>query len=78
MSSPCLCVRACVYVCVNMTLDLSPLSHGRYVTPAGERCELVKDVCQSNLQCQNGGSCVDGQCVCEPGFAGLTCEERKY
>uniref|UniRef100_A0A8C9YF87 Heparan sulfate proteoglycan 2 n=1 Tax=Sander lucioperca TaxID=283035 RepID=A0A8C9YF87_SANLU len=30
----------------------------------GERCEVVKDVCQSNLQCQNGGSCVAGQCVC--------------
>ncbi|XP_042264745.1 basement membrane-specific heparan sulfate proteoglycan core protein isoform X4 [Thunnus maccoyii] len=42
----------------------------------GERCEVVKDVCQSNLQCQNGGSCVDGQCVCAPGHAGLNCEEN--
>uniref|UniRef100_A0A8C2WMQ1 Heparan sulfate proteoglycan 2 n=1 Tax=Cyclopterus lumpus TaxID=8103 RepID=A0A8C2WMQ1_CYCLU len=32
----------------------------------GERCEVVKDACQSNLQCQNGGSCVNGQCVCAP------------
>ncbi|XP_044068676.1 basement membrane-specific heparan sulfate proteoglycan core protein isoform X9 [Siniperca chuatsi] len=40
----------------------------------GERCEVVKDVCQSNLQCQNGGSCVDGQCVCTPGHTGLNCE----
>ncbi|XP_042264744.1 basement membrane-specific heparan sulfate proteoglycan core protein isoform X3 [Thunnus maccoyii] len=43
----------------------------------GERCEVVKDVCQSNLQCQNGGSCVDGQCVCAPGHAGLNCEESQ-
>uniref|UniRef100_A0A8C9YGN9 Heparan sulfate proteoglycan 2 n=1 Tax=Sander lucioperca TaxID=283035 RepID=A0A8C9YGN9_SANLU len=41
----------------------------------GERCEVVKDVCQSNLQCQNGGSCVAGQCVCAPGHTGLNCEE---
>ncbi|XP_051280131.1 basement membrane-specific heparan sulfate proteoglycan core protein isoform X11 [Dicentrarchus labrax] len=41
----------------------------------GERCEVVKDVCQSNLQCQNGGSCVDGKCVCTPGHTGLNCEE---
>ncbi|XP_041802675.1 basement membrane-specific heparan sulfate proteoglycan core protein isoform X5 [Chelmon rostratus] len=43
----------------------------------GERCEVVKDVCDSNLQCQNGGSCVDGQCVCTPGHTGLNCEERQ-
>nr|XP_046254096.1 basement membrane-specific heparan sulfate proteoglycan core protein isoform X4 [Scatophagus argus] len=43
----------------------------------GERCEVVKDVCQSNLQCQNGGSCVDGQCVCTPGHTGLNCEESQ-
>ncbi|XP_078111883.1 basement membrane-specific heparan sulfate proteoglycan core protein isoform X4 [Sander vitreus] len=42
----------------------------------GERCEVVKDVCQSNLQCQNGGSCVAGQCVCAPGHTGLNCEEN--
>nr|XP_033484843.1 basement membrane-specific heparan sulfate proteoglycan core protein isoform X12 [Epinephelus lanceolatus] len=43
----------------------------------GERCEVVKDVCQSNLQCQNGGNCVDGQCVCTPGHTGLNCEESQ-
>ncbi|XP_041859531.1 basement membrane-specific heparan sulfate proteoglycan core protein isoform X3 [Melanotaenia boesemani] len=41
----------------------------------GERCEVVKDVCQANYQCQNGGSCVKGQCVCTPGHTGLNCEE---
>ncbi|XP_045912374.1 basement membrane-specific heparan sulfate proteoglycan core protein-like isoform X7 [Micropterus dolomieu] len=41
----------------------------------GERCEVVKDVCQSNLQCQNGGRCVNGQCVCTSGHKGLNCEE---
>uniref|UniRef100_A0A3B5AWQ0 Heparan sulfate proteoglycan 2 n=1 Tax=Stegastes partitus TaxID=144197 RepID=A0A3B5AWQ0_9TELE len=39
----------------------------------GERCEVVKDVCQSNLQCENGGSCIDGQCVCTPGSQQLHC-----
>ncbi|CAN9515659.1 unnamed protein product [Ophioblennius macclurei] len=43
----------------------------------GERCEVVKDVCQSSLQCQNGGSCVGGQCVCAPGHTGLNCEESQ-
>ncbi|XP_032375778.1 basement membrane-specific heparan sulfate proteoglycan core protein isoform X10 [Etheostoma spectabile] len=43
----------------------------------GERCEVVKDVCQSNLQCHNGGSCVAGQCVCAPGHTGLSCEESQ-
>ncbi|XP_056242096.1 basement membrane-specific heparan sulfate proteoglycan core protein isoform X12 [Seriola aureovittata] len=43
----------------------------------GERCEVVKDVCQNNLQCQNGGSCVDGQCVCAHGYTGLNCEESQ-
>ncbi|KAM9751596.1 basement membrane-specific heparan sulfate proteoglycan core protein isoform 3-T3 [Menidia menidia] len=40
----------------------------------GERCEVVKDVCQSHRQCQNGGSCVGGQCVCAPGHTGPNCE----
>ncbi|KAM6928878.1 basement membrane-specific heparan sulfate proteoglycan core protein isoform 8-T8 [Lycodopsis pacificus] len=44
----------------------------------GERCEVVKDACQSNRQCQNGGSCVAGQCVCAPGRTGLNCEETIY
>ncbi|KAM3617456.1 uncharacterized protein V6R79_006391 [Siganus canaliculatus] len=42
----------------------------------GERCEVVRDVCQSDLQCQNGGTCVDGQCVCTPDHTGLNCEEN--
>ncbi|XP_068454510.1 basement membrane-specific heparan sulfate proteoglycan core protein isoform X9 [Clinocottus analis] len=43
----------------------------------GERCEVVKDACQSSLQCQNGGSCVNRQCVCAPGHTGLNCEESQ-
>uniref|UniRef100_A0A7N6BSW4 Heparan sulfate proteoglycan 2 n=1 Tax=Anabas testudineus TaxID=64144 RepID=A0A7N6BSW4_ANATE len=42
----------------------------------GERCEVVKDVCHSDLQCQNGGNCVNGQCVCTPGHTGPNCEEN--
>ncbi|KAF0022057.1 hypothetical protein F2P81_025690 [Scophthalmus maximus] len=44
----------------------------------GERCEVVRDACQSDVHCRNGGSCVGGQCACSPGFAGVTCEESKY
>ncbi|XP_061591358.1 basement membrane-specific heparan sulfate proteoglycan core protein isoform X3 [Cololabis saira] len=43
----------------------------------GERCEVVKDVCQSNLQCQNGGSCVNGLCVCKPEYTGFNCEKSQ-
>uniref|UniRef100_A0A8C2WMG3 Heparan sulfate proteoglycan 2 n=1 Tax=Cyclopterus lumpus TaxID=8103 RepID=A0A8C2WMG3_CYCLU len=39
---------------------------------------LCSHACQSNLQCQNGGSCVNGQCVCAPGHTGLNCGESKY
>lgn len=41
----------------------------------GERCEVAKDVCQSNRQCQNGGICVEGLCVCPPAYTGPTCGE---
>ncbi|XP_036959999.1 basement membrane-specific heparan sulfate proteoglycan core protein isoform X7 [Acanthopagrus latus] len=58
------------------------MSHGEYEYQClckdgseGERCEVIKDACQSDLQCQNGGSCVDGQCVCSPSYTGLNCEE---
>ncbi|KAM8754964.1 basement membrane-specific heparan sulfate proteoglycan core protein [Acanthopagrus schlegelii] len=57
------------------------MSHGEYEYQClckdgseGERCEVIKDACQSDLQCQNGGSCVDGQCVCSPSYTGLNCE----
>ncbi|XP_070400895.1 basement membrane-specific heparan sulfate proteoglycan core protein isoform X2 [Nothobranchius furzeri] len=43
----------------------------------GERCEVVRFACQSNRHCQNGGSCVDGKCVCAPGHTGLTCAESQ-
>ncbi|KAM4737871.1 basement membrane-specific heparan sulfate proteoglycan core protein isoform 2-T2 [Anableps anableps] len=43
----------------------------------GERCEVVKFVCQSDIQCQNGGTCVEGKCVCTPGHTGLSCEESQ-
>uniref|UniRef100_A0A665UZW2 Heparan sulfate proteoglycan 2 n=1 Tax=Echeneis naucrates TaxID=173247 RepID=A0A665UZW2_ECHNA len=43
----------------------------------GDRCEVVKDVCHSDLQCQNGGSCVGGQCVCTPEYTGLNCAESQ-
>ncbi|XP_078806358.1 basement membrane-specific heparan sulfate proteoglycan core protein isoform X14 [Oryzias latipes] len=42
----------------------------------GERCEVVKYVCQSDRQCLNSGSCVDGMCECAPGHTGLNCEEN--
>ncbi|XP_029690402.1 basement membrane-specific heparan sulfate proteoglycan core protein isoform X5 [Takifugu rubripes] len=41
----------------------------------GERCEVLKYVCQTNRQCQNGGICVEGVCVCPPAYTGQTCGE---
>ncbi|KAG5281836.1 hypothetical protein AALO_G00049330 [Alosa alosa] len=41
----------------------------------GDRCEVVKDVCTRSSQCQNGGKCLSGQCMCPAGFSGLLCEE---
>ncbi|XP_017274656.1 basement membrane-specific heparan sulfate proteoglycan core protein isoform X4 [Kryptolebias marmoratus] len=43
----------------------------------GERCEVVKFLCQSDFQCHHGGSCVNGKCVCSPGYTGLSCEESQ-
>ncbi|XP_077403679.1 basement membrane-specific heparan sulfate proteoglycan core protein isoform X10 [Vanacampus margaritifer] len=43
----------------------------------GERCEIAKDVCQRDYQCQNGGSCANGRCVCRSGFTGLNCEQSR-
>ncbi|KAM6977222.1 basement membrane-specific heparan sulfate proteoglycan core protein [Aplochiton taeniatus] len=43
----------------------------------GERCEVVRAVCQSSAQCQNGGSCVGGQCVCTGGHSGALCEDSQ-
>eukprot|EP00063_Salmo_salar_P016766 XP_013991601.1 PREDICTED: basement membrane-specific heparan sulfate proteoglycan core protein-like isoform X15 [Salmo salar] len=43
----------------------------------GERCEVVRDTCQSSDQCQNGGSCVNGHCVCPLGFNGPTCGQSQ-
>uniref|UniRef100_A0A8C8DD82 Basement membrane-specific heparan sulfate proteoglycan core protein n=1 Tax=Oncorhynchus tshawytscha TaxID=74940 RepID=A0A8C8DD82_ONCTS len=44
----------------------------------GERCEVVRDTCQSSDQCQNGGSCVNGQCVCPVGFNGPICQVSSF
>uniref|UniRef100_A0A3B3VSB1 Heparan sulfate proteoglycan 2 n=1 Tax=Poecilia latipinna TaxID=48699 RepID=A0A3B3VSB1_9TELE len=43
-----------------------------------ERCEVVRFVCQSDIQCQNGGTCVEGKCVCMSGHTGLSCEEQVF
>ncbi|XP_055787282.1 basement membrane-specific heparan sulfate proteoglycan core protein-like isoform X2 [Salvelinus fontinalis] len=43
----------------------------------GERCEVVRDTCQSSDQCQNGGSCVNGHCVCPLGFNGPICGQSQ-
>uniref|UniRef100_UPI00358E3577 netrin-G1-like isoform X2 n=1 Tax=Myxine glutinosa TaxID=7769 RepID=UPI00358E3577 len=38
-------------------------------------CQL--DVCDDGfLQCQNGGDCQGGRCICLPEFSGLRCERR--
>ncbi|KAJ8390133.1 hypothetical protein AAFF_G00110070 [Aldrovandia affinis] len=41
----------------------------------GERCEVVKDTCQVDAQCHNGGRCTNGQCACSAGYSGLHCED---
>ncbi|TSL61242.1 Basement membrane-specific heparan sulfate proteoglycan core protein [Bagarius yarrelli] len=41
----------------------------------GERCEVVRDTCLDSTQCYNGGSCVDGHCVCATGYTGVFCRE---
>ncbi|XP_061908758.1 basement membrane-specific heparan sulfate proteoglycan core protein [Entelurus aequoreus] len=43
----------------------------------GERCEVARDVCRDDRQCQNAGACVDGRCVCPSGFTGLNCEQSR-
>ncbi|XP_015241296.1 PREDICTED: basement membrane-specific heparan sulfate proteoglycan core protein isoform X8 [Cyprinodon variegatus] len=43
----------------------------------GERCELQKSVCLRNIDCKNGGICLDGNCKCQVGYGGLLCEESQ-
>ena len=45
------------------------------VVASGDRCEVVREVCTRSSQCQNGGKCVSGQCMCPAGFSGLLCEQ---
>ncbi|XP_029102224.1 basement membrane-specific heparan sulfate proteoglycan core protein isoform X4 [Scleropages formosus] len=42
----------------------------------GERCEVARDTCQQDDQCQNGGRCFNNRCVCLGAFTGLFCEKR--
>lgn len=37
----------------------------------------LQDKC-GNINCENGGVCVDGQCACKIGFEGDFCEEPWY
>ena len=40
----------------------------------GMHCEH-EDLCiTQNVDCQNGGTCVDGTCQCPEGYAGINCE----
>jgi hypothetical protein len=39
-------------------------------------CELFTDPCQS-LTCLNGGSCIDGSCLCADYFEGANCETEE-
>ncbi|XP_062871277.1 basement membrane-specific heparan sulfate proteoglycan core protein isoform X2 [Trichomycterus rosablanca] len=41
----------------------------------GERCEVIRDTCVSSIQCRNGGSCVNGHCLCTAGYTGVFCTE---
>src|SRR5688572_25142988 len=34
-----------------------------------------KDACES-VTCSNGGTCVDGKCICPTGYTGTYCEKR--
>ena len=32
--------------------------------------------CTRNSECQNGGTCVDGECTCSNKFGGSNCESK--
>ncbi|KAK2825049.1 hypothetical protein Q7C36_018976 [Tachysurus vachellii] len=76
--------------CVDVSpCDRRPCQHGGTCMPTaeyeyqclcrdgydGERCEVVKDTCLYSSQCHNGGSCVNGHCVCAAGHSGVFCKE---
>ncbi|XP_060793463.1 basement membrane-specific heparan sulfate proteoglycan core protein isoform X5 [Neoarius graeffei] len=76
--------------CVDVSpCDRRPCQHGGTCMPSaeyefqcfcrdgyeGDRCEVVKDTCLDSSQCHNGGSCVDGHCVCAVGYTGVFCTQ---
>uniref|UniRef100_A0A669D789 Heparan sulfate proteoglycan 2 n=1 Tax=Oreochromis niloticus TaxID=8128 RepID=A0A669D789_ORENI len=58
--------------------DRRPCLNGGHCMSSAEyeyQC-LCKDGFEGdNLHCQNGGICINSQCVCTPGYTGLNCEE---
>lgn len=72
----CLCQDGYEGECSARLLRYCAASLSSHTFPfTGERCEVLKYVCQTNRQCQNGGICVDGVCVCPPAYTGRTCGE---
>ena len=45
-----------------------------YSRPLGFNFCDTLDSCVETGPCLNGGSCVDGNCLCQPGFTGHNCE----
>ena len=41
----------------------------------GENKRLNEKMC-TNVLCNNGGTCKEGECICTDGFSGNTCAEK--
>ncbi|EDO44199.1 predicted protein [Nematostella vectensis] len=61
--------RECKRSCSLLTQDSSPAQQSRSLPSLSKRASCL-------YPCMNGGSCINGKCVCAVGFTGNTCEER--
>ena len=72
-------VKNAVQSCsINIEKEIESKLCGGIVCPVNTVCDLITQKCVStscdSVICKNGGSCINGKCVCKTGVTGINCE----